>query len=211
MGVGMAGGLIGEGTGQINIINSYFTGEINAYGGTASTTTVVLVNAGGLAGSFPANSLILNSYSSGNISANGMARTLNIRLQPAAGGLVGEYGGNTSEIKGSIAFADKLTVTDNVTASHTGALSQLFGKIAARPSVHTATLSLTLTDVFANENMDTELIVGKTEARLDNDYDSSVTLMSKNRPQSFYEGIGWDFEYIWKMPEGGGLPVLKWE
>jgi hypothetical protein len=202
--VGAAGGLIGEGSGRINVINSYFTGEINAYGETTSSS-------GGIVGSLPANSLIVNSYSTGNIMTKGMARTLAIVLNPTAGGLVGGYAGNTSEIKGSIAFADKLIIADNATASHTGATTQLFGKVAARPSVHTSALSLTLTNVFANVDMDTELSTGKPEVRYDSDYDSLVTPISKNQLQSFYEGIGWDFEYTWKMPEGGGLPVLKWE
>jgi hypothetical protein len=222
-GIAWAGGLIGSGTNYTlmyyTIINSYSESDIYALGGTYTM-------AGGLIGYLPNKSMIKNSYSAGDIRAAGGAITAPIastNIRKAAGGLMASFTDTASSIKliGSMAFNGTLTITDNVAATFTGAnRSQTFGRIAAgkRSSNSVGTLvaaaDIVLEDVYYNSEtvFDASGMVGNNitpdYTELTNEAGHGVTLP---QPQSFYEAAGWDFEYTWKMPEGGGLPVLQWE
>jgi hypothetical protein len=234
------GGLVGVTIGNMNYIfessfsgailsnntnqrNNYADADIYARGGSNYGT-----NAGGIIGYLPKGSAIINSYAAGDIHAEGVttinnSTSSNGMIHVMAGGLIAAFNDTTDTIKlaGSMAFNAKLTADDNATDAYTGtSRSQTFGRIAAaRRSPSSAnffpTANITLENVYYNNAMvlDTNGIVGNmsdntTVTELTNEADHGVTLP---QPQSFYEGAGWDFEYVWKMPEGGGLPVLKWE
>jgi hypothetical protein len=221
-GVAYVGGMIGSGlngaTVFYTIINSYSAAEIRALGG-------LYVFGGGLVGFLPGKSVILNSYASGDVRAEIAPITLPVNatnLRKAAGGLIATFIDTASSIKiiGSMAFNGKLTIADNAPDTITGINRlQTFGRIAAdkRQPNGVATLvtaaNIVLENVYYNEDTDfeTELVgnnITPTYTALTNEAGNGVTLP---QPQTFYEAAGWDFEYTWKMPEGGGLPVLQWE
>jgi hypothetical protein len=222
-GVAYAGGMIGSGlnaaTVYYTIINSYSAAEIHALGGQYTF-------GGGLIGFLPSKSMILNSYASGDVRAE--VAPINVpgnatNLRKAAGGLIATFIDTASSIKiiGSMAFNGKLTVADNAPDTITGtARSQIFGRIAAdkRQPNGVATFvtaaNIILDKVYYNSDtvFDASEMVGSNitpdYTELTNETGNGVTLP---QPQSFYTDAGWDFEYTWKMPEGGGLPVLQWE
>jgi hypothetical protein len=114
-----------------------------------------------------------------------------------AGGLVGRMSGGS--ITDSVAANLRVEITQGI-----GRMGRIVGYISSSGTV-------TITNNFALDAMqavggsfDTDSAyygIDKTEAQL--------------KDQSTYEGLGWQFgnsgEAIWKMPSGGGYPIVDWQ
>jgi hypothetical protein len=196
-----AGGIAGSVTGMrgSEITNSYSAGEVSAAKG----------NVGGIAGGMW-SSKITNSYSTGKVTGN------------QAGGIVGgmwnseitnSYGAGEVSAKGSRAggiagFMMGSTLTHCAAMNPSIRSAELRGRIVGDIEGTADTVQ----DNFAWSEMvvaggatvdgSAKDGLGKTEAAL------KAQPTYANTPPG---GLGWDFTSTWKMPTGGGYPLLHWQ
>jgi uncharacterized lipoprotein YehR (DUF1307 family) len=179
-----AGGLVGKMHSGSSITNSYATGATGDVTANSPSTY-----AGGLVGDMYSGSSITNSYATGDVKAIATADSY-------AGGLVGRTLGS---ITSSVAANRKVEMTQ--------ATPYNMGRIAGLDVSGTASNSLALNTMEAIYN-DTpnssngENGITKTDAELKDQY-------------TYENDLGWEFgdsgDPIWKMPNGGGYPILYWQ
>jgi len=196
--VNPAGGIVGLTSGS-DIINSYSTGDVNAVGGPS----------GGIAGRMTSGRIV-NSYSTGTINA------------PVISGLPTEskVGGIVGEIVGTNAVQTPTTIRNCAALNPALNASSAAGRIfAGIQGVHNfeALNNFALETMYAggsagfSNTADTRLNgVAKTDAQL-----KRQSAYSDDAEGGAAGGLGWKFgtddESPWKMPAGGGYPVLYWQ
>jgi hypothetical protein len=172
----IGGGLIGSASGVVYAC--YSSSDVNITGFTAST-------AGGLTGSVTGGEVI-DSYSTGSVRSaikDYISTTDNIT--PVAGGLSGWI--VNARINGSVSFAESVGgYLENVRVLESET-------IAAR--ITAASDNTTYTDVYAYGGM---LLTADNQTGV-----MGVTVNEKIPPESFYIGLGWDFERVWRMGANG--------
>jgi uncharacterized repeat protein (TIGR02543 family) len=203
-----AGGIIGcvsNGLSPVMITNSYNIGDITSSSPTPSVSSVHRIDSdsGGIIGSLShSNITIMNSYNIGNIISSAPAS----RSSSYAGGLVGNGRGNITSCMAA-----------NSSIDATRGTTKYMGRIIAASyygSGNNANNNFALNIMQAvGGSFDTTPAnhgISKTESQL--------------QTRSTYEdpvngdglgGLGWlfgnDDEHPWKMPEGGGYPILYWQ
>ncbi|MDR2790049.1 MAG: hypothetical protein LBB59_03625 [Campylobacteraceae bacterium] len=225
----IAGNILG------NIVNSYSTGKVlglgngtNAGGiagnilgyqhsgyyttsrisGSYSTAVVSTVNgtAGGIAGSVHMSN-VDNSYSTGSIFAGG-----SIGL---AGGITGSIGygtiGNsysTGSISGAVA-AGGISGSASSGYYSNGVIlwSAAINSEITAPSANT--ISGTLGNGSGYNNIASNAI--SLPLVLSNGISGTLKALDEFKQKAAYTDLKWDFEKIWKMPENGGYPILRWQ
>ena len=205
-----AGGIAGASNSDIT--NCYSTGEITSYrddsGGIVgsmyegtitncySTGNVIAEKgiSGGIVGSFW-NGTVTNCYSAGNVLSRPSSPFFSSPL-PSSGGIAGmSFGGTITNCA-----AINETIDANGTA---GRITTIYGSYDVSLSNNFALTTMTASGdaKFDATNIKSHGI-DKTDAEL--------------RSQSTYEnGLGWKFgnddDNPWKMPSGGGYPILYWQ
>jgi hypothetical protein len=170
------GGLIGTASGVVYA--SYSESDVNITGFTAGT-------AGGLIGSVTGGTVI-ESYSVGNVRAvikDFISTTDNIT--PRGGGLFGRT--LNARINADVAFAESTgAYLDNVRVRESET-------IAAR--ITAVSDNTTYTDVYSYGGM---LLTADNQTGV-----MGLAVTEKTPLESFYTGLGWDFERIWTMGANG--------
>ena len=213
-----SGGIAGV-TQSSTITNSYSTGEISSE-----------FRSGGIVG-LVENSIIVNSYSTGNIFASsydaggiaGMVRnstitnsysTGEISSGDSSGGIVGmiDNGGPAY-----ITISNCAAINKNIKAgSYAGrivGIGRMWDIINSTTSMSN-NFALNTMQATSNAQFNTTDIrlhgISKTDAQLRTQSTYSNAIIGNGQG-----GLGWKFgnnnDYPWKMPDGGGYPILYWQ
>jgi hypothetical protein len=237
-GEGSVGAILGSGY-QVTILNSCSTGSVKGYGqgssvggiagnvwalnqggaswisNSYSTASVSEINgsAGGIVGTIAASG-VRDSYSTGEVSAgNGEASV--------AGGIVGssgtygsiENGYSTGKVSGLVAggilgssgnyfnyygwVSGSAALNPSVTSSYAGRLVGCAGN--------------TPVDGFVREDM--KIVGSSCESNAEGTSKPLAAFLNRDtyaKPVA-EDGLGWDFEKVWKAPKDGGYPILYWQ
>jgi len=203
---GNAGGIAGR-INNSGIQNSFSSAVINA-----SNTSGNFGDAGGIAGIIY-YSWIANCYSTGNITASSTSGSYG-----DAGGIAaeainsditnsysrGDITANRGTAGGIVGMTNDSVITNNA-AINSNITASTAGRI-----VGSATDSDIIINNFALDSMITTAFFESlhngtsktyTELRTQNTYSYSISS----------GGLGWNFSNIWRIPQGGGFPVLRWQ
>ena len=196
------GGLIGRSNAAISL--SYVSGEITCTGDSAYT--------GGLVGYAEAGATIANSYSTAHVtgtlytagicaytfsSINNCYASGNIDGARYGAGIVGQLDGTGASLNNSIAANSTLTLTDQ--SSWGCRVVQGFNNGAAEPA----------STNFALNTMQVSLN-GVPQKKTDDPVEGIAKEESVLKSKDFYTGLGWDFNTVWAITDGG-YPFLVWE
>ncbi|MDR0664257.1 MAG: hypothetical protein LBF86_01865 [Helicobacteraceae bacterium] len=199
-----AGGIAGYVTGSAALIeNCYVKANIR----TSSSY------AGGITGGLLSNGAIKNSYFIGNV-----------RGTEGVGGIAGYV--NQASVTNSYAVGN--LIGDSASSGYVGGIAGRLNIPSSNPNViqnNAAIISSITTNVSTDVNravggsathvsdniaLAAMTINGSTKAD-DANLNGTGKTDSDLKSQSTYEALGWDFTNVWKMPDGGGYPILKWE
>ena len=230
-----AGGIAGYVTGS-TITNSYSTGDI--YATVSSDSSLASVYAGGVAG-YVSNSPITNNYSIGNVFATANVSLNNAFAYSYAGGIagyamtyipitncysIGDISATSTASDSSRAYAyaggiagdvSSSTIT-NCAAINRAINSTLYaGRIVGYISEGTVPIynnfALNIMTVLGSSyQLSAGRGVNRTDAQLKTQSTYSDTIVGDG-----VGGLGWKFgnnvDNPWKMPDGGGYPILYWQ
>jgi hypothetical protein len=216
---GIAGGIVGEAGGYnsetTSINKCYNAGEITSsssslwddvvaggISGTAYSTTIsecenigkvqstALAEAivGGLLGEIAFDSTVVDSYNKGDVTA-----TSDNTTNPRVGGLVASY------------YDDSLSTISNC---YNSGKSQLKSGSFLYSGAGIADVAIDLSNCYwLNTSAEFGITPRVTSVGV---VDNSIALTdTQMRQQSSF--VGFDFNTVWKMPEGGGYPILQWQ
>jgi len=200
--IASAGGIVGELSGG-SVFNCYSTGDVTSTSSSFAFNTYYTYS-GGIAGHAWGEALITNCYSTGNIYAT----------VGYPGGIVGKTEDSTTT---NCAAINK---TINLTYGGGGMININPGRIAGLIT-NLPTSSSFISNNFALNTMTaTSAVFNTTDIRY---YGVSKT-DGELKEQSTYSdaiidngdgGLGWKFggddDAPWKMPNGGGYPILYWQ
>jgi len=196
------GGLIGRSNAPVSL--SYVSGEITCTGESAYT--------GGLVGYAGAGATIANSYSTAHVtgtlytagicaytfsSIDNCYASGNIDGARYGAGIVGQLDGTGASLNNSIAANSTLTLTDQ--SSWGCRVVQGFNNGAAEPA----------STNFALNTMQVSLN-GVPQKKTDDPVEGIAKEESVLKSKDFYTGLGWDFNTVWAITDGG-YPFLVWE
>ena len=178
-----AGGFIGDAsTSSVTISNCHNTGDIGASNASS------YAYAGGFIGSVNSFSMtISNCYNTGDISA-----------RYCAGGIIGYISYSTVLY---FVIIDSCYNTGDISTTSFHAYT---GGIIGFANTTSTSSSITISNCYYLNNITSA--VGEGSPTLTNVISLTDTQM---RQQSSY--VGFDFDTVWKMPEGGGYPILRWQ
>jgi uncharacterized repeat protein (TIGR02543 family) len=186
-----SGGIVGHLVVTATVTNCYNTGNVSSSAG-------AIYASGGIAGAISTNgtTVITNCYNTGNVSS-----------RDASGGLVGLIYG-TATVMNNAAINEEIGVTVSY-----GDIGRIFNRVSSSASI-------TAGNNFALSTM--RAVGGSFDFTPVNHGTSKTDALLKTR--STYEdavngdgagGLGWQFGndavHPWKMPEGGGYPILYWQ
>jgi hypothetical protein len=203
------GGFAGQATGTI--ISSYSTADFYSEGSN--------VYMGGIAGQLANGATFLDTYATGNASS----RTVPLGSSASAtsattyfGGLLGYANLNSSAritVRNSFADARSAVLTLNTEwvpdpsttptplttlNLNAGGMWGSRGSLGAYDYLNT----------FSNNDLTRATIDGSMAAAGSNTEAEQLPTLNSD----FYQTtLGWDFDTVWKMPEGGTYPILQWE
>lgn len=201
------GGLIGY-TGAAT--QSYNKGNVT---GTAlsieGSSYVGFVAAGGIMGT--ENGGILRCFNNGNITTDGISTAASLYAGGITGSGTASYCYNTGNISAantSSSFAGGLIGTTTVYTSsvyecfNVGAISgSITGGIAGR--------FFSINNISNCYFIDTQASMGSVTGTSPNIINVSALTDTQMRQQSSF--VGYNFSNVWKMPAGGGYPILQWQ
>jgi hypothetical protein len=144
-------------------------------------------NAGGIVGQNQQNTLLKRSYSIAEIKVTGTAST----------GVGGIAGLNASTLK-TDAVSDCVALNKSIYAPAGNNIHRVTGAIGGNRARNYAWSGMPVTTG------------GTYTAAIGDTLADGADLLAQNPAQSFYVGLGWDFDNVWKMGSDG-YPKLKWQ
>jgi hypothetical protein len=202
-------------TGTVNGINGYdYTGGIAGYNSRYQSHNSVIedcwssgtvngrINGGGIVGQNQMEAYLRRCYSTAVITLSGKAGEKGASSSEGAGGIAGY---NQSRLDDAVTAC--VALNPSITTAGFEGVHRVIGKKTGNEYVAGSGVQ---TNNFAWEGM--VITVGGNTVSPDdagiNGMDGQGTAQKPDR--SVYEGLGWNFNSVWKMG-GDGYPVLRWQ
>jgi len=189
-----SGGIVGNLNTKSSITNCYSTGSISAYSNGVPTSASY---SGGIAGVVSNNSSIAECYSAGNVSASASA----VFSYSYSGGIAGIV--TSIAVTGCAAINPTISATAAKDVNAAGRITVGAGSTISN-NFALSTMAITGDQSSSSNGVDKSLADLKTQAT----YSDPVN-------GDGLGGLGWAFgnddDHPWKMPAGGGYPILYWQ
>ena len=190
-----SGGIAGFVSG-VTITDSYSTGDISSSSSSYIFSPFSFSSSGGIAGHVFNNGAITGCYSTGNISSDENFNSISY-----SGGITGYIYGNGLD---NSALNNNAAINSNIMAENYA--GRIVGFIADYVSV---------SNNFALDAMADDKSLVKFNTVDTRYYGINKTGADFEEKSTYSYGLGWKFgnnvDNPWKMPDGGGYPILYWQ